>query len=266
MWILIISPILIWVYPQKWCRLDLTHFGSNLSNSHSPSCSIHDILFHQTNTLVLLLHLLLPRLLWSSSLPLALCFKLQQLFSHAHHSSSTHVCTISLHSPLPSEPLFPSIPTPPLGPIAVLFFSISAHFLNSSLFPVCCLIGTLYCQYLLSLSTTCPHAWKKHVLLANQNSELWQSNFKVYSLTFECLVPFCKHFTRSKDSNMYRHFVFWSFENQNKWYEINEVFVVWYQPWSFTINIGIKKVNAHVNNVWAVSNFKDSLIVKTFKS
>ena len=36
------------------------------------------------------------------------------LFSkHAHHPSSTHACTISLHSPLPSEPLFPSIPTSP---------------------------------------------------------------------------------------------------------------------------------------------------------
>ena len=54
------------------------HFNSNLSNSHSPSCSNHGIPFFQTNTLTLLLHLRLPRLLWSSSLPLALHFKLQR--------------------------------------------------------------------------------------------------------------------------------------------------------------------------------------------
>ena len=34
------------------------------------------------------------------------------LFSkHVYHPSSTHPCTISLHSPLPSEPLFLSIPS-----------------------------------------------------------------------------------------------------------------------------------------------------------
>ena len=57
---------------------DLPHFGSNLSNSHSPSHSIHGILFLETNTLALLLHLRLPLLLWLSSLPLALHFKLQR--------------------------------------------------------------------------------------------------------------------------------------------------------------------------------------------
>ena len=46
--------------------------SSNLFNSHSPS---HSIL--QTNALALLLHLRLPRLLWSSWLPLAPHFKLQ---------------------------------------------------------------------------------------------------------------------------------------------------------------------------------------------
>ena len=54
---------------------DLPHSISNLSNSHSLSCSIHDILL-RTNTRALLLHLSLPRL-WLSSLALALHSKLQ---------------------------------------------------------------------------------------------------------------------------------------------------------------------------------------------
>ena len=70
-------PILIWVYPCKWGWPDLPHSNKNVSNSHSPSCLIHRILLLQTNTLVFLLHLRLPHLLWSSSLPLALHFKLQ---------------------------------------------------------------------------------------------------------------------------------------------------------------------------------------------
>ena len=37
-----------------------------------------------------------------------------------------------------------------------------------------------------SLATTCPHAWQKHVLSANQNSKFWQSNFKVYPPTLKC--------------------------------------------------------------------------------
>ena len=73
-----INPILIRVYPHKRGWLDLPHFISNLSNSHSPSRSIHGVLFLQTNALALLLHLCLPRLLWSSSLPLALHFELQR--------------------------------------------------------------------------------------------------------------------------------------------------------------------------------------------
>ena len=73
-----VNPILIWVYPRKQGWPDLPHSNSNLSNSHSPSCSIHGILLLQTNTLALLLHLRLPRLHWLSSLALALHFKLQQ--------------------------------------------------------------------------------------------------------------------------------------------------------------------------------------------
>ena len=34
-------PIMIRVYPRKWGWPDLPHFGSNLSNSNSPSRSIH---------------------------------------------------------------------------------------------------------------------------------------------------------------------------------------------------------------------------------
>ena len=71
-----INPILIWVYPHKQGWPDLPHANSKLSNSHSPSRWIHGILL-ETNTLALLLHLPLPRLLWSSSLPLALHFKFQ---------------------------------------------------------------------------------------------------------------------------------------------------------------------------------------------
>ena len=68
--------VLIRFYPRKWGWPDLSHPNSNLSNSHSPSRSIQGILLLQTNT-CFLLHLHLPRLLWSSSLPLALHFKLQ---------------------------------------------------------------------------------------------------------------------------------------------------------------------------------------------
>ena len=39
-YIIIINPILMRVYPRKWGWLDLPHFVSNLSNSHSPSRSI----------------------------------------------------------------------------------------------------------------------------------------------------------------------------------------------------------------------------------
>ena len=69
---------MIQVYLHKWGWPDLPHSNSNLSNSKSPSRSVHDILFLQTNSLALLLHLHLPCLLWSSSLPLALHFKLQR--------------------------------------------------------------------------------------------------------------------------------------------------------------------------------------------
>ena len=72
----IINPVLIRVYPCKQGWPDLPHSNSNLSNSHFPSHMIHGILLLQTNT-VPLLHLHLPHLLWSSSLPLALHFKLQ---------------------------------------------------------------------------------------------------------------------------------------------------------------------------------------------
>ena len=103
-------PILIRVYPHKQGWPDLLSSNSNLSNSHSSSRSIQGILLLLINTLALFLHLHLPRLIWSSSLQSS-CPSLQtpMLFSkHAHHPSSTHTCTISLHSPLPSEPLFPS--------------------------------------------------------------------------------------------------------------------------------------------------------------
>ena len=47
-------------------------------NSHSLPRPIHGILFLQTNTLALVLHLRLPCRLWSSPFPLALHFKIQR--------------------------------------------------------------------------------------------------------------------------------------------------------------------------------------------
>ena len=53
---------------------------------------------------------------------------------NAHHPSSTHARTISLHLPLPSEPLFPSILTSPLGPLSSSSPSVLHHTLLSPLF------------------------------------------------------------------------------------------------------------------------------------
>ena len=74
---LLINPILIWVYPRKRGWPDLPHFVSNPANSHSPSRSIHGVLFLQINALTLLLLLCLSCLLWSFSLPFALHFELR---------------------------------------------------------------------------------------------------------------------------------------------------------------------------------------------
>ena len=74
---IIINPILTWFYPYKWGWPDKPHSKSNLSNSHFPSHSIQGILLQTNTNLALLLHLCLPHLLWLSSLPLALHFKLQ---------------------------------------------------------------------------------------------------------------------------------------------------------------------------------------------
>ena len=92
----IIYPILNRVYPCKWGWPGLPHSNSNLSNSHSPSHSIHGILLLQTKTLALFLHLHLSRLLWSSLLPLALHFN---TCPYQHSPPSTHARTISLHLP-----------------------------------------------------------------------------------------------------------------------------------------------------------------------
>ena len=99
-----------WIYPTL----------ANLSNSHSPSRSIEDILLLQTNTLALLLHLHLPHIFWSSLLPLALHFKLQHFSQNMPIIPPQHIPALSHSSclELPSEPLFPSIPTSPLGPLS----------------------------------------------------------------------------------------------------------------------------------------------------
>ena len=59
-----------WWVCQAWAKDDNSQLSSK--NWH------HGILLLQTNTLALLLHLHLPHLFWSSSLPLALHFKLQR--------------------------------------------------------------------------------------------------------------------------------------------------------------------------------------------
>ena len=81
-----------------------------------------------------------PSLLASSMSSLVIlassCPSLQtpMLFSkHAHHPSSTHARTISLHLSLPSEPLFPSIPTSPLGSLSSFSPSVLHHTLLSPL-------------------------------------------------------------------------------------------------------------------------------------
>ena len=95
------------VFTCKWALPDLPHSNSNLPNSHTPSRSIQCIHLLQTTTPALLLHLHFPCLPRSSSLPISLHFKLQCFSKHAHHPSKKHARTISLHLPLPSEPLFP---------------------------------------------------------------------------------------------------------------------------------------------------------------
>ena len=97
--------------------------SSNLSNSHSPSQLIHGILFLQTKTLALLLHLHFPCLLWSCWLPLAPHLKLQCFSQNVSIIPPQYMPrTISHHSPLHSERLSPSILT---SPSSVLFFAIS---------------------------------------------------------------------------------------------------------------------------------------------
>ena len=78
-----------WIYPTLFTANDL-------SNSHSPSCSIHDILLLQTNTLALL-HLHVPCLLWSSSCPLAFTSNSQRFSQNMPIPSSLlNTCTYHL--------------------------------------------------------------------------------------------------------------------------------------------------------------------------
>ena len=91
---------------------DLPHSTSNLS----PCRSIHCISLFKPTLLLSFstcdLHVFLGRPCFlfpftsNSNLPFS---------KHAHHPSLTSARTISLHLPLPSAPLFSSIPTSPLG-------------------------------------------------------------------------------------------------------------------------------------------------------
>ena len=137
--IIIIIIIMIIIIVQFWSRFipinrgwpDLPRSNSNLSNSHSPSCLIQGILLLQNNNLALLLSLCLPHLLWSSSLPLALHFKVQPFSQNMPIIPSQHI-------PIPSHSIrlchlnhFPSIPTSPLGPLSSFSPSVLHHTLLS---------------------------------------------------------------------------------------------------------------------------------------
>jgi len=151
--------------------------SSNLSNSHSPSCSIHGVLFLQTNTLALLLHLHLPRLLWSSSHPLASHFKLQRFSQNVPIIPLQHmpVPNISLHSPLPSEPLFPSILTSPSGPL----FSFSPSALHHKL------LSPLLSRFFLKMpshfpSNTMSHSYIRSQILHNYNKPFLSASARTF--------------------------------------------------------------------------------------
>ena len=144
----LINPILIWVYLPKWGWPDLRHSNSNLSNSGLKASSSKPTLLLSFSTCIF--HISLVVL--ASSCP---SLQTPTLFSkHAHHPSSTHACTISLHSPLSYEPLFPSISTSPLDPLSnvsyfdlglcglccpcILLIQISQRMGEGCLFPCCC--------------------------------------------------------------------------------------------------------------------------------
>ena len=114
---------------------------------------LHCFLYDQLCTLPFLLCILQPALfsVWmhcfnvfpttSSLVVLASCcpsLQTPMLFSKpAHHPSSTHARTISLHSSLPSEPLFLLIPTSPLGTLSsftpyVLYHTLLSPLLSQS--------------------------------------------------------------------------------------------------------------------------------------
>ena len=107
---------LIRVYPCKRGWPDWHHSNINLSNSHSPSRSIHGILLFQTNTLALL-HFFY--VFFGCPCFLLLFTSNSNTFLKICPSSLLNTCPYLLtHSSLPSEPLFPaSIPTSPLGPL-----------------------------------------------------------------------------------------------------------------------------------------------------
>ena len=71
-------------------------------------------------------------------------------------------------------------------------------------------------EKLMSLATTCPHAWQKHVLPANQNSKFWQLNFKLYLPTWERFGATPQTFEgKQVDEQRVWALYVWSFDNQN---------------------------------------------------
>ena len=107
---------MILVYPRKWGWPDLPHSGSNLSNSHSPCCSTQCILLLQNNTAALLLHLHFPFFLGRPRF-LFPCTSNSNVFFITYPSSLLNTCLYHI-TPFTFEPLFPSIPTSPLGPLS----------------------------------------------------------------------------------------------------------------------------------------------------
>ena len=65
-----------------------------------------------------------------------------------------------------------------------LHFGVSVH-TNTKPWRPCLPVEMASRTLLPFFATTCPHVWQKHVSLGNQNSKLWQSNFKFYFPTWE---------------------------------------------------------------------------------
>ena len=130
-------PILIRVYPiNRGGRIYPTLTA--ISSTPTLHRSIQGIFLLQLPTLLLsvstcVFHVFV---LWSSLLPLAFTSNSSAFLKTCpSYPSLTHACmAISLHSPLPSELLFPSIPTSPAGKKIQLISKLTCEQLHSLLY------------------------------------------------------------------------------------------------------------------------------------